>query len=155
MANEFIEEMKSTQQITKSALKMALYDMKRFHDQKVQPPVEYKPSDLVLLEATNIKTERLSKKLDDKRYSLFKVIKKEGLASYHLKLDKSWHQIHPVFHKCLLHPYHQGNFPSQKQSLPPPPEIISGVEEVEVEYIIDSKHVGNTIHYLIHWKGFP
>ena len=75
--------------------------------------------------------------------------------SYHLKLNKSWHQIHPVFHKCLLHPYHQGDFPSQKQALSPPPEIISGVEEAEVEYIIDSKCVGNTIHYLIHWKGFP
>ena len=35
VANEFVEEMKSTQQITKSALKMASYDMKWFHDQKV------------------------------------------------------------------------------------------------------------------------
>ena len=48
--SEFIEEMKSTQQIAKSALKMAAYDMKRFHDQKVHPPVEYQPGDLVLLE---------------------------------------------------------------------------------------------------------
>ena len=134
---------------------MASYDMKRFHDQKVQPPVEYKPGDLVLPEATNIKTEQLLKKLDNKWYGLFKVIKKEGLASYRLKLDKSWHQIHPVFHECLLYPYHQGDFPSQKQSLPPPPEIVSGVEEAEVEYVIDSKCMGNTIHYLIHWKGFP
>ena len=31
-ANEFVEEMKSTQQIAKSILKMALYDMKQFHD---------------------------------------------------------------------------------------------------------------------------
>ena len=65
-ANEFVEEMKTTQQIAKSALKMALYDMKRFHDRKVRPPVEYKPGDLVLLEATNIKTEQLLKKLDNK-----------------------------------------------------------------------------------------
>ena len=134
---------------------MALYDMKWFHDHKVQPPIKYKPGDLVLLEATNIKTKQPSKKLDNKRYGPFKVIKKEGLASYCLKLDKSWHQIHSVFHKSLLHPYHQGNFPSQKQALPPPPEIISGVEEAKVEYIIDSKHIGNTIYYLIHWKGFP
>ena len=56
-ANKFVEEMKSTQQITKSTLKMASYDMKQFHDRKVQPPVKYKPSDLVLLEAINIKTE--------------------------------------------------------------------------------------------------
>ena len=129
--------------------------MKWFHDWKVRPPVKYKPGDLVLLKATNIKTKWPSKKLDDKWYGLFKVIKKEGLMSYHLKLDKLWHQIYPIFHKCLLHPYHQGDFPSQKQSLPPPPKIVSGVEEAEVECVIDSKHVGNTIHYLIHWKGFP
>ena len=147
--------MKSTQQIAKSALKMALYNIKRFHDRKVQPPVKYKPDDLVLLEATNIKTEWPSKKLDDKWYGPFKVIKKEGLTSYRLKLDKLWCWIHPIFHECLLHPYHQGDFPSQKQSPPPPPEIVSGVEEAEVEYIINSKRVGNTIHYLIHWKGFP
>ena len=35
VANEFVEKMKSTQQIAKSALKMASYDMKQFHDQKV------------------------------------------------------------------------------------------------------------------------
>ena len=134
---------------------MASYDMKQFHDHKVRPPVKYKPGDLVLLKATNIKTEQLSKKLDDKRYGPFKVIKKEELTSYSLKLNKSWCQIHPIFHPCLLHPYHQGNFPSQKQTLPPPSEIVSGVEEAKVEYVIDSKCVRNTIHYLIHWKGFP
>ena len=154
-ALEFIEEMKSTQQVAKSALKMAAYDMKRFHDQKVRPPVEYQPGDLVLLEATNIRTERPSKKLDDKRYGPFQIIKKEGLASYRLKLDKTWRNIHPVFHECLLHPYHSGEFPSQQTKPPPPPDIISGVEEAEIEYVIDSKRVGNTIHYLIHWKGFP
>ena len=81
--------MKSTQQVAKSALKMAAYDMKCFHDRKVHPPVEYQPGDLVLLEATNIRTEQPSKKLDDKRYRPFQIIKKEGLASYCLKLDKT------------------------------------------------------------------
>ena len=66
VVSEFIEEMKSTQQVAKSALKMAAYDMKRFHDRKIRPPVEYQPGDLVLLEATNICTEQPSKKLDDK-----------------------------------------------------------------------------------------
>ena len=34
-ANEFVEEMKSTQQIAKSTLKMASYNIKQFHDRKV------------------------------------------------------------------------------------------------------------------------
>ena len=57
MALEFMEEMKSTQQVAKSALKMAAYDMKHFHDRKVHPPFKYQPGDLVLLKATNIRTE--------------------------------------------------------------------------------------------------
>ena len=109
----------------------------------------------MLLEETNIKIKHPSKKLDDKHFGPFKVIKKEGLALYCLKLDKSWHQIHLVFHKCLLHPYCKGEFPSQKELPLPSPEIVSGVEEAEVEYIIDLRCIGNIIHYLIHWKGFP
>ena len=70
-ASEFVEEMKNTQQITKSTLKMVLYDIKWFHDHKVCPPIEYKPGDLVLLEATNIKTEQPSKKVDNKCYGPF------------------------------------------------------------------------------------
>ena len=66
VALEFIEEMKSNQQVAKSALKMAAYNMKCFHNRKVCPLVKYQPGDLVLLEATNIHTERPSKKLDDK-----------------------------------------------------------------------------------------
>ena len=140
-ASEFIEEMKSTQQVAKSALKMTAYDMKRFHDRKVHPPVKYQPGDLILLEATNICTERPSKKLDDKRYRPFQVIKKEGLAFYRLKLDKTWRNIHPVFHECLLYPYHSGEFPSQQTKPLPPPEIISGVEEAEIIGITSSDQV--------------
>ena len=105
VAGEFVKEMNTTRQIAESALKMANYDMKQFHDRKMRPPIEYKPGDLVLVESTNIRTERPSKKLDDKRFGPFKVEKKEGLASYRLKLDRKWRNIHPVFHECLLHPY--------------------------------------------------
>ena len=56
-AREFIKEMNTTRQIAKSALKMANYDMKRFHDRKTCPPVEYKSGDLVLVESTNIQME--------------------------------------------------------------------------------------------------
>ena len=80
--------MNTTRQIAELALKMANYDMKWFHDRKTRPPVEYKSGDLVLVESTNIRMERPSKKLDDKRFGPFKVKKKEGLTSYCLKLDK-------------------------------------------------------------------
>ena len=154
-AREFIKEMNTTRQIAESALKMANYDMKWFHDRKTHPPIKYKPGDLVLVESTNIRTERPSKKLDDKRFGPFKIEKKEGLTSYHLKLDKKWHNIHLVFHKCLLHPYHPGEYKSQQKPAPPPPEIVVDIEEYKIKQILDSRQSGNTIEYLVNWKGFP
>ena len=99
--------------------------------------------------------ERPSKKLDDRRFGPFKVEKKEGLASYCLKLDRKWRNIHPVFHECLLHPYRLGEYQSQQKPIPPPPEIVMDVEEHEIEQILDSRRSGNTIEYLVNWKGFP
>ena len=154
-AGEFIKEMNTTRQIAESALKMASYDMKQFHDRKTRPPVKYKPGDLVLVESTNIRTEQPSKKLDDKRFGLFKVEKKEGLASYRLKLDRKWRNIHPIFHECLLHPYHPGEYQSQQKPIPPPPEIVMDVEEHEIERILDSRRSRKTIEYLVNWKGSP
>ena len=131
--------MNTTRQIAESVLKMANYDMKQFHDRKTQPPIKYKPGDLVLVESTNIRMEQLSKKLDDKRFGPFKVEKKEGLTSYCLKLDRKWRNIYPIFHECLLHPYHPGKYESQQKPAPPPPELVMDVEEHEIEQILNSQ----------------
>jgi len=47
-------------------------------DSCTQPTQEYSPGDKVYLEPTNIKTNCPSKKLDDKNFRPFKIIKKIG-----------------------------------------------------------------------------
>jgi hypothetical protein len=61
-----------------------------------------------------------------------------------------------VFHASLLTPYvetpaHGPNFTM------PPPDIIEGEAEYEVERIIKHRQFGRTKkrHYLIKWKGYP
>ena len=61
-----------------------------------------------------------------------------------------------MFHANLITPYkemelHGPNFTQ------PPPDLVDGEEEYEVEKIIDSKHKGrgHKLHYLIKWKGYP
>ena len=54
-----------------------------------------------------------------------------GPVNYHLKLFQKW-QITNNFHACLLTPYkenatHRENFPQ------PPPDLINGQEEWEIE----------------------
>jgi len=131
--------MQGTIKLAKESLEHAAKDMKKYYDRKVRPSIDYKKGDLILLEGTNIQSDHPSKKLGDKRYGPFKVIEKVGPSAYRLKLDPKWRGVHPVFHKCLLHPYHTAQFPSQKVPPPPPPDIVNGVEEQEIEDILASR----------------
>jgi Chromo (CHRromatin Organisation MOdifier) domain len=67
----------------------------------------------------------------------------------------SWN-IHPVFHNNLLTPYietsaHGPNF------MRPPPDLINGEAEYEVEAIRSHRHFGKNkgLQYLLKWKGYP
>jgi hypothetical protein len=61
-----------------------------------------------------------------------------------------------VFHTDLLTPYcetptHGANYQH------PPPDLVEGVEEYEVEKVLDSRRYGCgcKLQYLIAWKGYP
>jgi len=55
----------------------------------------------------------------------------------------------------LLTPYTPPQFPNQKSPLPPPPELIDGTKQFEVEEILDSRFHRNQLQYLIKWEGYP
>jgi hypothetical protein len=57
----------------------------------------------VYLTKTNIKTKRLSTKLDHLKLGLFKILKKIGNLNYRLDLRKKT-RIYSVFHVVLLEP---------------------------------------------------
>ena len=152
---KFVDGMKTFRKTAQLSLKHAKDDIKKYYDWKAQSPIEYIKGNKVLLEATNIQTERPSKSFDDKCYGPFEILEKVGPAAYKLKLDHSWHGIHPVFNECLLHPYKQGQFPSQWQPPPSPPDIVQGEQEQEIENIVDAREKCGSIVFLVHWKGFP
>ena len=75
--------------------------------------------------------------------------------AYRLALPSSW-GIHDVFHASLLLPYqetaaHGPNFTR------PPPDLIEGEEEYEVEAVVNHRRHGRRrqLQYLIKWKGYP
>ena len=113
----------------------------------------YHEGDLIWLEATNIASRRPSKKLDHRRLGPFIVQGKVGSSSYRLQLpDASTH--HAVFNQDLLRPFKSRTFPNQIASPPPPPDIVDGEEEWEVESILDSRFSRRQLQYLVRWKGF-
>ena len=153
-ASTFVKRMSKVREEASAALKLAQEQVKRFYDRSQNPSIEYKKGDRVWLEGSNIRTDRPTKKLDNKRHGPFKVIEKVGKSAYKLDLPKTWRSIHPVFNEVLLTPFVPPAFSSQKKPAPPPPV---NVEQniYEVEEVLDSKLVRNKLHYLVHWKGWP
>jgi hypothetical protein len=78
-----------------------------------------------------------------------------GKSAYKLELPTGW-GIHNVFHESKLKPAHKPQFPKQKETRPrPPPEIIDGNEEHEVEEVQGVRNKQGKKQFLVKWKGLP
>jgi len=124
---------RSWKEMTK-VMDMAKETMKRQYDKKRRNPQGLKEGDNIWLEAKNIHSNRFSKKLDQKQYRPFKILKAIGQETFQLKLLEGW-IIHNVFNENLLtqckEPYYKG----QHVEPAPLPDIINEEEEYKVEEI--------------------
>ena len=77
---------------------------------------------------------------------------KIGTSAYKLDLPASM-RIHNTFHISLLELYNDNKLPSQR-SEPPPPIIIEGEPEYELEEISDSRLHYNKLQYRAKWTGY-
>ncbi len=116
---------------------------------------KYQIGDLVWLEGRHLRTNQPTAKLAPRRHGPFKISQVMSAVNYRLELPTQW-SIHPVFHTDLLTPYrktltHGPNYEC------PPPDLEEGLEEYEVEKILDVRHFGrrHKLHYLVKWKGYP
>jgi hypothetical protein len=108
--------------------------------------------DKVWLSGKNVKTTRLSKKLDHQRLGPFMITEKISDAAYRLKLPSTM-KIHDVFHVGLLS--NTKKDPQQHFEEPPPVVTESGEEEYKVEAIVDSKRTKKDGWlYRVRWKGY-
>ena len=73
--------------------------------------------------------------------------------TYKLKLPIQW-KIHNVFHDSLLTPYRETRVHGRKFP-EPPPDLINGEEEFEVDSIRNHRKRGKGYQYLVVWKGYP
>ena len=118
---------------------------------KSRKDVAYKVGDLVFLSSRNIKTARPSKKLDDKMLGPFRIIGKGG-HSYELELPVTM-KTEKVFHTSLLRKAAEDPLVGQTIA-PPPPIIVDGADEYEVDDILDSKLVRGKVKYRVKWRGY-
>jgi hypothetical protein len=103
-----------------------------------------KKGDKVYLLRKNIKTKRLSDKLDNKKLGLFKIKEVKGLVNYKLRLPKSMN-IYLVFYISLLK-----LVPLRvPKALIIEIELVNLEEEYEVEQILDYRLVKGKLKYLV------
>jgi hypothetical protein len=100
----------------------------------------YQKGELVWLDARNLKATHPTHKLRAKQYGPFKFSEIISHIAYQLQLPPTW-KIHNVFYASYLLPYKETqkygiNFPK------PPPEIIKGHPEWEVEAIVRKRQFG-------------
>jgi hypothetical protein len=127
--------------------------MKRHFDSHVVQGTELSVGNKVWLDAKNVTTTAPSKKLADKKLGPFKIVEKISPLTYRLDLPSIYH-IHPVFHISLLEPYVDTAVPNRTQD-PPPPVVVEGELEYEVEAVLDARLWRNQKQYLVQWLNYP
>src|SRR5882724_10363631 len=151
--NDFASRMKMATEEVCSALTQAANDMARFYDAHCREAPLYEVGDRVWLNSHNITTTRPTKKLDHKWLGPYLIKKVISWSAYQLKLPSSFSQTHPVFSVMLSRPYNADTITEWVQHNPPP-VVKDGVEEYEVEQILDSQLFRGRLEYLVHWKGY-
>ena len=102
--------------------------------------VPFKKGEKVWLEARNLNLGIPHRKLKPKQEGPFEITKVLSPWTYQLRLPPQW-KIHPVFHAMLLSPYKQNETHGPSFSMPPP-DIVQGEEEYEIEAIVGHKSKG-------------
>jgi len=144
-ATEFVERMEKTRKEAEAALERAARDMKTFYDCHRREAPVFQPGDEVLLEGKKLRTNRPTKKLEHRCFSPFKVEKRVRERAYRLKLLTTW-KVHPVFHISKLLPYYRDDTATP---IPPPPDIVDGEPQQEIEDILDQRVRRGKLQYLI------
>jgi Chromo (CHRromatin Organisation MOdifier) domain len=147
-AEEYLTNMQCNQLI-------AIHTLNKVAYKTGTPTTMWKTGQLVWLKGKNLPLLYGTAKLAPRHHGPFKIAKIISLVAVRLELLAQW-SIHPVFHTSLLMPYtetpsHGPNFTR------PPPDLIDGEEEYEVEQIHVHQNWGQhkTLQYLIKWKGYP
>jgi hypothetical protein len=150
---DFVKHIQQVQKDTKASLEQAAEDMKRFYDRHRGPTPEFSVGQKVLLDNTDLSLNQPTRKLSERRSGPFEIVEKIGTHAYKLRLPQQWKGVHPVFHVSKIYPYREDperpNFPA------PPPDIVEGESEWEVERVLDARVRNRKLQFFVKWMGWP
>jgi len=147
--NKFTKRMQSATKEAKFTICKAQEDMMYYYNQRRSLAPVFKLGDQVYLDALDIRMTCLSPKLSHRRLGPFKIERQVGLLAYHLKLPHRMRQLHLVFNIVKLPTAPEDPIPGRKPQALPPPIVIDGEPEWEVEEILDSHWHQRRFQFLI------
>ena len=143
--------MQQSLQSAKQHLAVAKERQKKYADAKRRHCV-FSVGDKVLLSTKNLSLKGGgSRKLLPRYIGPFTITKSINGVTYTLDLPKGL-KTHPTFHISLLRLYKED--PAYLFKAPPLPEVIEGHLEYEVDHIVDHRRMGDTLEFLVRWKGY-
>jgi len=150
-----VAKLKGALEIAQASLAIAQQRQEEAANRHRNEAPVYRPGDKVWLDLRNIRTDRLSKKLDA-RHAKYTVLEKIGSHAYRLNTPAG---IHNVFHTMLLRPAADDPFPSQLRDDYQPPAILTeDSEEYHVERITGERMVrrgrASRKQYRVKWTGY-
>ena len=149
---EFVERMKKVHKEAGAALKKVQEDMKRQADRGRKETKDWKKRNRVLLSTKDLVfKERLARKLVDRYIGPYTIEEVVSTNAVKLQLPTSI-RIHLVVNVSRIVRYKE-QVEGQKKEEGKPIEI-EGVEEWEIEKILNKRKIREVDKYLVRWKGF-
>ena len=149
---DFVSHLHQVQKDTEKSLEKAAEDMEKFYNRHRNKTPEFQVGDKVLLDNSDLSLNRPSRKLAERYSGPFEITEKIGTHAYRLKLPTYWKNVHSVWNVSKIFPYHED--PSEPNHPQPPPDIIEGEPEWEVEKVLDARFQHGNLQYLVKWLGW-
>jgi len=150
-AMEFVERMKKIYEEAGAALRKTQEEMKRYADRSRKKTEEWKKRDRVMLSTKDLVfKERLVQKLTERYVGPYEIEEVVSLNVVKLQLLSSM-RTHLVVNISKIVRYREQR-KGQKKEEGKPIEV-EGIEEWEVEKILNKKKIRGVEKYLVCWKG--
>jgi hypothetical protein len=157
-ARVLVEDMQHLHTFLREQLELTKEQYEQATVSRRSPAPPFEKGSKVWLDTRNIHTKRPMKKLDHRQIGPFEVLDVVLTHARRLALPHNLRFLHNVFHVNLLEPYVQNTLPDRSPAAPPPVEV-EGVEEFEVEEILNSRfdlrrRKNNNLIYTVKWVGY-
>jgi hypothetical protein len=152
--NKFKDCMARGLKEAKAALTKVKDEYALYYNCRRIPTPKLKPGNLVWINGSDIQATRPSRKLGHHNLGPYPVERCIGHGAYRIKLPPSLQRLHLVFPIVKLLPVEDDPIPGRQAKPPPPPVLVEGNEEFEVEKILNGCIRWRHLEYLVKWKGY-